>query len=398
MNALSGKKILLGITAGIAAYKIPFLVRELKKRNTSVKVIMTETAKDFVSPLVLSTLSQNPVFIEFQDEHFNWNNHVKLSSWADAFVIAPLTANTLSKMADGHADNLLLAAYLSASCPVFIAPAMDLDMYQHTTTKQNLSRLEERGNIIIPARFGELASGLVGEGRMAEPIEIVEILNDYFTKNLPLLGKRVLITAGPTYEPLDPVRYIGNYSSGKMGLELAKKALSMGATVDFVIGPNSLEIPNEINTYRVTTALEMLEKASKLFGFSNYAIFAAAVSDYRPDKYLPQKMKKIEDDVVIRLIKNPDILTELASKKAENQVVVGFALETENSLENAQKKLKEKKCDWLILNELSEISGFSVDTNKITVLSARSENITTFEVKSKAEVATDIWSVILNQR
>ena len=342
---LSGKNILLGITGGIAAYKTTFLVRILIKAGANVKVILTDSASSFVSPLTLATLSKNPVhssFVNQDDGSISWNNHVELGLWADFMLIAPATANTLSKMANGTCDNLLLAAYLSAKCPVFFAPAMDLDMYKHPSTVASFKKLQSFGNIMIPAVSGELASGLYGEGRMAEPEEIVAFIKSYLLEGLPLQGKKVLITAGPTYEAIDPVRFIGNHSSGLMGFELAKAAANLGAEVILISGPSHLDIHHDLVTLiRVVSAEEMYTEAHKFYKDVAIAISAAAVADYRPKRVAAQKIKKDSEDFSIDLIKNKDILLSMGVEK-KNQFLVGFALETENEVENAKGKLKRR--------------------------------------------------------
>ena len=395
---LGGKNILLGITGGIAAYKTTFLVRLLIKAGANVKVVLTESASSFVSPLTLATLSKNPAVTSFVKKDANetdWNNHVDLGLWADLMVIAPATANTLSKMANGTCDNLLLAAYLSAKCPVFFAPAMDLDMYKHESTKNSIDKLESFGNIMIPATSGELASGLYGEGRMAEPEDIVEFIKNYLSQGLPLKGKKVMITAGPTYEAIDPVRYIGNHSSGLMGYELAKTAANLGAEVILISGPSSLSITHEaITLIKVVSGDEMYGQAQVYYDNSDIVICAAAVADYRPKTIADQKIKKNEDSFVIELVKNKDILLSLGKVK-KNQFLVGFALETENELQHAKGKLKKKNLDAIILNSLNDKgAGFASNTNKITFIDKNSQ-IKAFELKTKADVAVDIFNEIL---
>ncbi|MBT8302337.1 MAG: bifunctional phosphopantothenoylcysteine decarboxylase/phosphopantothenate--cysteine ligase CoaBC [Maribacter sp.] len=395
---LSGKNILLGITGGIAAYKTTFLVRLFIKAGANVKVVLTESASSFVSPLTLATLSKNPAVTSFIKEEGNetdWNNHVDLGLWADLMVLAPATANTMSKMAQGTCDNLLLATYLSAKCPVFFAPAMDLDMYKHQSTKHSIEKLESFGNIMIPATSGELASGLIGEGRMAEPEDILEFIKDYLSQGLPLRGKKVLITAGPTYEAIDPVRYIGNHSTGLMGYELAKAAVNLGAEVILISGPSSIPMTNAaITLVKVVSGNEMYEQAHTYFGNSDIVICAAAVADYRPKTIANEKIKKKEDTLTIDLIKNKDILLSLGKIK-KKQFLVGFALETENELENAKVKLVKKNLDAIILNSLNDKgAGFASSTNKITFLDKNSQ-IKAFELKTKAEVAMDILDEIL---
>ena len=398
---LSGKNILLGITGGIAAYKTTFLVRQFIKAGAQVKVILTESAGSFVSPLTLATLSKNPVlknFVQEDKESIDWNNHVELGLWADLMLIAPATANTLSKMASGNCDNLLLAAYLSAKCPVFFAPAMDLDMYKHPSSQATFETLKGFGNIMIPATTGELASGLHGEGRMAEPDDIVSFIQDYLSNGLPLSGKKVLITAGPTYEAIDPVRFIGNHSSGKMGFALAQVAADLGAQVTLVSGPSHLNTNHHlIDLIRVTSADEMYEEAHKHYDLVDYAICAAAVADYRPASMADQKLKKTAENLTIELVKNKDILSSLGDKK-KGQFLVGFALETQNEVENAKGKLKKKHLDAIVLNSLNdEGAGFGKNTNKISFIDKNLE-IKTFDVKTKTAVAVDIWNEILKRK
>ena len=397
MSVLKGKKVLLGISGGIAAYKSAFLVRLFIKAGAQVKVVMTPAAKEFVTPLTLSTLSKNEVFSSFteDDEDEQWNNHVELGLWADFMLLAPATANTLSKMATGNSDNFLLATYLSAKCPVFFAPAMDLDMYKHPSTKKSFESLKSYGNIMIPAGTGELASGLTGEGRMAEPEEIIAFLEANFSENLPLQGKKVLITAGPTYEAIDPVRFIGNHSSGKMGFELAKKAASLGAEVILVSGPTHLEIEDpKINLIKVVSAREMYLAVHDHFENMDVAIAAAAVSDYKPKVVAAQKIKKAEENLSLELTKTQDILLSMGKKKT-HQKLIGFALETNNELAHAREKLVKKNLDFIVLNSLNDAgAGFKKDTNKITLVYKDSEKA--FELKTKAEVATDILNEIVH--
>ncbi|UBZ07102.1 bifunctional phosphopantothenoylcysteine decarboxylase/phosphopantothenate--cysteine ligase CoaBC [Salegentibacter mishustinae] len=397
MSVLKGKKVLLGISGGIAAYKSAFLVRLFIKAGAQVKVVMTPAAKEFVTPLTLSTLSKNEVFSSFteDDEDEQWNNHVELGLWADFMVLAPATANTLSKMASGNSDNFLLATYLSAKCPVFFAPAMDLDMYKHPSTKNSFKSLKSYGNIMIPAGTGELASGLKGEGRMAEPEEIIEFLEAYFSENLPLQGKKILITAGPTYEAIDPVRFIGNHSSGKMGFELAKKAAELGAEVVLISGPTHLEIDDpKINLIRVVSTREMYTAVHDHFENVDVAIAAAAVSDYKPKIVAAQKIKKAEENLSLELTKTQDILFSMGEEKT-HQKLIGFALETNNELEHARGKLLKKNLDFIVLNSMNDAgAGFKKDTNKITLVYKDSEKA--FDLKSKAEVATDILNEIVH--
>lgn len=395
---LGGKNILLGITGGIAAYKTPFLVRLLIKAGANVKVVLTHSASSFVSPLTLATLSKNAVsttFIDEADGSVNWNNHVELGLWADMMIIAPATANTLSKMAYGTCDNLLMATYLSAKCPVYFAPAMDLDMFKHPSTKETFNKLLSFGNIMIPATSGELASGLVGEGRMAEPEDIVEFIMNDLSTGLPLNGKKVMITAGPTYEALDPVRFIGNHSTGLMGYELAKRAADLGAIVILISGPSHLSVQHaHIQLVRVTSADEMYREAHAFFKEMDIVICAAAVADYRPKSVADQKIKKSDEEFVIKLVKNKDILLSLGNEK-QNQFLVGFALETENEVENAIGKLKRKNLDAIVLNSLNDAgAGFGKPTNKISFID-KNLDIKTFELKTKAEVALDILNEII---
>lgn len=395
MSILNRKKVLLAVTAGIAAYKSAFLVRLLVKNGAEVKVILTPEALEFITPLTLSTLSKNPVEWRFSDEDGSWNNHVELGLWADYMIVAPATANTLSKMTDGAADNLVLATYLSARCPVYIAPAMDLDMYQHPSTKENLTKLESYGNIIIPAEKGELASGLSGEGRMAEPENIVSFMENHIQRSLPLYGKKVLVSAGPTYEKIDPVRFVGNFSSGKMGVEIAKTASKNGAEVTLICGP-SKEKSDGYNIKRIdiVSAEEMKAEMENHFAESDIVIMSAAVADYKVINPAEQKIKKFEDELIIELTKNPDILKGLGEKKT-HQILVGFALETNNELEFAKGKLEKKNLDFIVLNSLKdEEAGFQKDTNKITIIPRRGEPIV-YNAKNKTEVAKDILNFIV---
>lgn len=397
MSVLKGKKVLLGITGGIAAFKTAALVRLFVKAGVHVKVVMTPAAKEFITPLTLSTLSKNEVFSSFtdeEDENAKWNNHVELGLWADFMLIAPATASTLSKMASGNSDNFLLATYLSAKCPVFFAPAMDLDMYKHPSTKNSFGKLQEYGNIMIPAGDGELASGLHGEGRMAEPEDILHFIEKHYSEDLPLKNKKILITAGPTYEAIDPVRFIGNHSSGKMGYEIAETAMKLGAEVTLVSGPTHLSIDeNGIKLIRVTSTREMYEAAHSKFDDCDVFISAAAVADYKPKTIADQKIKKKDDSLSLELIKTEDILATLGEKK-RHQKLIGFALETNNELENARKKLKKKNLDFIVLNSLNdEGAGFKSDTNKISIIYPDRKK--DFELKSKKEVAADILKEII---
>ncbi|MFN8289934.1 MAG: bifunctional phosphopantothenoylcysteine decarboxylase/phosphopantothenate--cysteine ligase CoaBC [Chitinophagaceae bacterium] len=394
---LNGKKIVLGITGSIAAYKSVFLLRSLIKAGAEVKVIMTPSAKDFVSPLTLSTLSKNPVLTDLFDEQ-SWSNHVMLGRWADLMLIAPLSCNTLAKMANGQCDNLLLAVYLSATCPVAVAPAMDEDMWLHPATKANLSRLETYGNKIIPVGKGELASGLQGEGRMAEPEEIIDYIGSGFFLSGKLKGKKVLVTAGPTYEHIDPVRFIGNHSSGKMGLALATELDKQGAEVTLVLGPTALPVPGgSIKLVNVISAEEMYEACSRVFDSVDLAIMAAAVADYTAVTAAPQKLKKTESTLTIELKKTKDILQSLGERKKAGQVLVGFALETNNERAYALDKLEKKKADLIVLNSLNDKgAGFGHDTNKIIIFGRDGSEIS-FETKSKQEVAKDIVDTIIRK-
>ena len=400
MSILKDKNILLGITAGIAAYKSASLVRLFIKAGANVKVVMTPASKDFITPLTLSTLSKNPVhssFVDEEDDNQVWNSHVDLGLWADYFIVAPATANTMAKMANGVCDNLLLATYLSAKCPVYFAPAMDLDMYIHQSTKASFNKLESYGNIMIPAGTGELASGLVGEGRMAEPEDIIRFIEKDILDQLPLRGKRVLITAGPTYEALDPVRFIGNHSSGKMGFEIAKAASNLGAEVILVTGPTHQKIShNSVIVKPVVSAEEMYNEVHKHFKSSDIAILSAAVADYRPKNVAHQKIKKKDSTFTIELERTKDILKSLGEIKT-NQFLVGFALETNNELEHAKGKLKSKNLDLIVLNSLQDKgAGFGVSTNKVTFITS-SNAIIENELKSKTEVAKDLMQLILKQ-
>ena len=397
MSVLSGKNVLLGITAGIAAYKTAFLVRLLIKAGANVQVVMTPASKDFVTPLTLSTLSKNPVhstFYDQEEENEKWNNHVDLALWADLFLIAPATANTLSKMANGLCDNLLLAVYLSAKCKVYFAPAMDLDMYKHKSTKNNIERLKGFGNLFIPPTRGELASGLEGEGRMAEPDDIIKFIENDIISKLPLRDTTVLITAGPTYEAIDPVRFIGNHSSGKMGYALADRAANLGAQVVLISGPSHVKLSNtSIKKVAVTNAEEMYLACQSYFSDSNIAIFSAAVADYTPTHVVSQKIKKKDASLSIDLKPTKDILATMGGLK-KDQFLVGFALETNDGLKNAKIKLKKKNLDLIVLNTLQDKgAGFKTDTNKVTLID-KNEKITTFELKSKTEVAKDIFDEI----
>ena len=397
MSILSGKKVLLGISGGIAAYKTPNLVRCLIKKGAEVKVVMTDSAKDFVTPLSLSTVSKNPVHSSFKsdDEDGVWNNHVELGLWADFMLICPATANTLFKMANGNCDNLLLGVYLSCKSETFFAPAMDLDMYKHQSTKESINKLISFGNILIPPAHGELASGLSGEGRLPEPHEIVDFIEKHYTKNLPLEGKKVLISAGPTIEQLDPVRYISNHSSGKMGYSLAETALSLGAEVKLISGPTNQSISSEnIKIVHIKTGNELHEAIRNDYNNSDIVIMAAAVSDYKPIEFSEKKIKKDNNELNIKFEKTTDILFELGQNK-KNQILVGFALENNNELSNAINKLEKKNLDLIVLNSLNdEGAGFGYDTNKITVVDC-SGNVTPYKLKKKNEVADDVFKHII---
>ncbi len=399
MSILSGKKILLGISGGIAAYKSAILARLFIKHGAEVKVVMTPDAKDFITPLTLSTLSKNPVYSSFtsDDEDETWNNHVELGMWADLILISPATANTLSKMATGNCDNLLIAVYLSAKCPVYFAPAMDLDMYKHPSTKESIAKLTANGNILIPAEVGELASGLVGEGRLAEPDSILNFIESDILNSLPLKGKKILVTAGPTYEAIDPVRYISNHSSGKMGYEIARKGADLGAEIYLVSGPSNQKISHRsINLIDVVSSEEMHEKVIKYFEQVDVVIMAAAVADFKPKDFSNKKIKKDNIKPNIELEKTKDILLELGKLK-KNQFLVGFALENENEINNSLKKLKEKNLDLIILNSLNDKgAGFGTDTNKITIINKNQEK-TNFDLKEKSEVAQDILDHIMTE-
>lgn len=395
---LSGKKIVLGVSGSIAAYKSAVLTRLLVKAGADVRVIMTPSAHDFITPLTLSTLSKNPVLTHFvKDESGQWNNHVELGMWADALVIAPASANTIAKMANGICDNLLLAVYLSARSPVFVAPAMDLDMLKHPSTQSNILKLISCGNNLIESGFGELASGLVGTGRMAEPEEIIVHLEKHFSEK-KLKGKKALVTAGPTYEAIDPVRFIGNNSSGKMGFAVAEALAREGAAVKLVSGPTSLLTthPN-IEVKKVTSAEEMYQACRDFFSLSDITILSAAVADYRPSVKADQKIKKTESNLSIELTQTTDIAFELGKLKQKGQFIVGFALETENELANAEKKIVSKNFDMIVLNSLNDKgAGFGGDTNKVSIID-RENKVKEFNLKSKQEVANDIVNAIIEK-
>ena len=395
---LTGKKILLGITGSIAAYKIPLLVRLLKKDGADVRVVMTPSARDFVTPLTLSTLSGNPVLTHgFDEKTGKWDSHVELGLWADLFVVAPASANTMAKMAYGIADNYLLTVCLSAKCPIMFAPAMDLDMYKHQATQQNIKTLIERGYIFVAPSSGELASGLCGEGRMEEPQKIYERIKAFFQTKRNFSGKKVLITAGPTYEAIDPVRFIGNHSSGLMGIEIARAFADQGADVTLVLGPSNIS-PNRknINLLPVTSAKEMYDAVMTFFPKTDIAVLSAAVADFRPETAADQKIKKNpeNDTLTLKLVKTEDILKSVGSKKTDNQVVVGFALETQNGLENAKKKLHTKNIDLIVLNEMNESGvGFKTKTNKVSIIT-KDDKVAEFDLKPKNEVALDVLDAI----
>jgi phosphopantothenoylcysteine decarboxylase/phosphopantothenate--cysteine ligase len=394
---MKGKRILLGITGGIAAYKIAFLIRLLKKKEAEVRCIMTPASCDFISPLTIATLSENPVHIEFWNQSNGaWTNHVDLGMWPDLFLIAPLTANTLAKLVHGQSDNLLTATYLSAKSPIFIAPAMDLDMYAHPSTTRNLNQLESDGIQLIPAEFGELASGLVGQGRMAEPETIVQYLEDFFQRSNQLEGEIILITAGPTYENIDPVRFIGNRSSGKMGYAIAKRALEFGAEVILISGPTQEKLVHEkLKLIHIESADELFAEVQKNWITSSIGIFSAAVADYKPAEQATQKIKKNADEMTIRLVKNPDSLRWAGSTKKSEQILIGFALETQHALENGKSKLERKNLDLIVINTLEDIgAGFGGETNKILLLDKHNK-LTQFELKLKQAVAVDILEAIV---
>jgi len=400
MSFLIGKKVLVGISGGIAAYKSPEIVRQLIKNGSEVKVVMTSSAKDFVTPLSLSTVSKNPVLSSFISEDSDnplWNNHVDLANWADLFLIAPATSNTISSIANGKCNNLLLATYFSSKCPVMIAPAMDLDMYEHPTNKENLKKIKSYDNITLPVGEGFLASGLKGKGRMLEPKEILNFINDFFKKTLTLFGKKILITAGPTYEKIDLVRFIGNHSSGKMGFSLAKIALNLGAEVFLVTGPTSQKInhPN-LKQIDIISASDMLNKVKLFYKKVDIAIASAAVSDFKPLKIFNKKIKKEDNIKTVKLEKTVDILNYMGKNK-KNQFLIGFALESDNEIKNAKNKLKNKNLDFIILNSLKEKrGGLNSDKNKITIIK-KDYSIKDFKLKSKIKVAKDIFKEIINE-
>jgi phosphopantothenoylcysteine decarboxylase/phosphopantothenate--cysteine ligase len=397
MSVLSGKKIILGISGGIAAYKTAALVRLFIKAGAHVQVIMTPASLDFITPLTLSTLSKNPVHSKFynEEEGAKWNNHVELGLWADLMIIAPATANTLSKMVNGNCDNLLIATYLSAKCPVYFAPAMDLDMYKHPSTVASFNSLNQFGNILIPAETGELASGLTGEGRMAEPENIIAFLEADLSSKLPLKGKKILINAGPTYEAIDPVRFIGNHSSGKMGYDIAEAAANLGAEVILISGPTNISIKNNsIQLIKIVSAQEMYDKCLEFYDTMDVVIAAAAVADYKPKVFENQKIKKADEPFSIELEKTKDILEALGKAK-KNQFLIGFALETENEIENAKLKIQKKNLNLIVLNSLQDSgAGFGKPTNKVTFID-KDFNIEPMELKLKEAVAVDILNKVI---
>lgn len=393
---LSNKNIILGVCGSIAAYKSATLVRLLIKAGANVKVILTADASNFITPLTLATLSKNPVYTQyFEAETGVWSNHVELGLWADYMIIAPASANTIGKMANGLCDNLLTAVYLSAKCPVYFAPAMDLDMWKHESTQENINRLKSFSNILISPNSGELASGLVGEGRMAEPEEILSFLIEDLKKGLPLLGKKALVTAGPTYEAIDPVRFIGNHSSGKMGFAIAEELYQLGADVTLITGPTAEKTKFKLNRIDVTSAADMLNACTEHFNSADITVMSAAVADYTPMVVADQKIKKKADSFTIELKKTVDILASLGKQKTTKQILVGFALETNQEEIYAKDKLEKKNLDLIVLNSLNDKgAGFKTDTNKITIFNSRLEKIS-FTVKSKKEVAKDICKEVL---
>ncbi|MCS6821163.1 MAG: bifunctional phosphopantothenoylcysteine decarboxylase/phosphopantothenate--cysteine ligase CoaBC [Microscillaceae bacterium] len=397
MSPLNGKKILLLVTGSIAAYKSALLVRLLIKQQCEVKVLLSKSAAEFITPLTLATLSKNPVLVDFvsTDGTGTWHNHVELGLWADAIVVAPATANTIAKFAHGLCDNLLTATYLSAKCPIFFAPAMDLDMYKHPSTLHNIQLLQKYGNQLIPAEFGELASGLVGEGRMAEPEHIVAFLENYFAQSQTFAGYQVLVTAGPTYEPIDPVRFIGNHSTGKMGYAIAEAFAQQGAKVILVSGPSHLQIQHvNIQLHKVMTADEMYAICSQYANTAHIIVLSAAVADYKPAQIATQKIKKKDETLHLELTKNIDIAQTLGSQKQPHQFIVGFALETENEYENAFNKLQSKNLDMIVLNSLNDQgAGFGHDTNKVSIISSDGE-VKNYPLLTKKQLATEILRII----
>ncbi|HJF70269.1 MAG TPA: bifunctional phosphopantothenoylcysteine decarboxylase/phosphopantothenate--cysteine ligase CoaBC [Butyricimonas virosa] len=396
---LKGKHIILGVTGSIAAYKAATLTRLLVKEGASVKVVMTPLAKEFITPLTMATLSKSPIMVDFYNpENGDWNSHVDLGLWADLYLIAPASANTIGKMAGGIADNLLLTTYLSAKCPVMVAPAMDLDMYKHPATQRNLKVLQSFGNIIIEPESGELASGLIGKGRMEEPERIVVFVTDYFARQADFEGKKVVVTAGPTYEKIDPVRFIGNYSSGKMGLAIAEEFAGRGAEVVLVCGPVNLKTSHPaIRRVDVESAAQMYEVTSKEFVNSDVAVLSAAVADFTPKEKVDHKIKRGKDDLLLELLPTKDIAAELGRIKTTSQLLVGFALETNDEEVNALSKMQRKNLDIIVLNSLNDKgAGFSVDTNKVTILDKTGDK-TVYELKTKVEVAKDIVDQIVSR-
>jgi len=400
MSFLRGKNVIVGVTASIAAYKAAFLVREFIKLGANVRVIQTPESQQFITPLTLSTLSKNSVLTGLlkEDEKDVWNNHVEIGLWAELFVVAPATAKTLSKMANGECDNLLLTTYLSAKCPVFFAPAMDLDMFKHQSTQENIEKLISFGNTYIPPGDGELASGLSGRGRMAEPEDIISAIEAELSKNLPLKGKKVLITAGPTFEAIDPVRFLGNHSSGKMGFSIAECAANAGAKVTLIAGPSHQQVENNnIKRVNVVSAKDMHDECHKFFKTSDIAILSAAVSDYTPKLVSATKMKKKTENLSIEFVKTQDILKSLGQIKEDKQFLVGFALETNDEIENAKKKLKDKNLDFIVLNSMNDNgAGFKHDTNKVTIID-NNNKLFNFELKSKQDVANDIINHLIDK-
>lgn len=396
--SLQGKHIVIGVSGSIAAYKIASLIRLLRKENASVQVIMTEEACSFITPLTLSTLSNNPVFVDYYNKTTGeWNNHVHIAESADLILIAPATANTIAKCAQGLCDNLLLATYLSAKGAVYFAPAMDLDMWKHPAVQHNIDLLKQFGNQVIPPGKGELASGLVGEGRLAEPEEILHFIKNNLGQSKPLKGKKALVSAGPTHEAIDPVRFIGNHSSGKMGFAIAEKLNALGADVTLVSGPTSLATPIGVNRIDITSAKQLLDVCIDEFPTSDITVMSAAVADYTPEEVATQKIKKKEDHFSIALKKTTDILATLGQLKKDDQLLVGFALETNNEIENAKDKLKRKNLDFIVLNSMQDKgAGFAHDTNKVTVIDKTGE-IIHFDLKSKDAVATDLCDIIASQ-
>jgi phosphopantothenoylcysteine decarboxylase/phosphopantothenate--cysteine ligase len=394
---LKGKNILLGITGSIAAYKAAILVRYLVREGAEVQVVMTKLAKEFITPLTMATLSKRPILVEFFDpENGQWNSHVDLGQWADLYLVAPITANSLGKMANGIADNLLITSYMSAKCPVMLAPAMDLDMFRHPANTKNIEILKSYGNIIIEPASGELASGLIGKGRMADPEIILKRIIDFFSQKKKLSNKKVVVTAGPTYEAIDPVRFIGNHSSGKMGFAIAEEIANNGAEVILIAGPNKLAVNNtNITKIDVTSAKQMYEASIKYFKNADIAVLTAAVSDFKPKQQFSEKVKRGKDNLNIELEPTKDIAAILGKMKTKKQILIGFALETQNEVENAKKKINNKNLDFIVLNSLKDKgAGFGVDTNKISIITNKG-NCKNYDLKSKIEVATDIVNELI---